>query len=231
MSFVTLQQVTRSFTLGEHVVMPLQDVSMGVAEGEFLVLLGPSGSGKSTLLNLVAGIDQPDTGRVLVGDQDLAQLGRREAADWRARTVGHVFQDYSLVPVLTAYENVEIPLWLFPMTKAERHTRVAAALELVDLTDRQAHLPKQLSGGQQQRVAIARAIVADASLILADEPTGNLDADSAKEVLHLLGRLNRERGKTVLMVTHDARAVDEGTRALRLDKGRLMDFERQASRP
>jgi putative ABC transport system ATP-binding protein len=223
MSFVKLLGVTKSYTLGEHSVMPLEDVSLEVQDGEFLVLVGPSGSGKSTLLNLVAGIDQPDTGQVIVGETDLSQLNRREAADWRARTVGHVFQDYSLVPVLTAYENVEVPLWLFPMTKAERHQRVAAALELVDLTDRQAHLPKQLSGGQQQRVAIARAIVADATLILADEPTGNLDADSAAEILHLLGRLNRERGKTVLMVTHDARAVEEGTRALRLDKGTLME--------
>ncbi len=231
MSFVVLEQVTKSFSLGEHVVTPLQDVSLEVRQGEFMVLLGPSGSGKSTLLNLVAGIDQPDSGRVLVGDQDLARLSRREGADWRARTVGHVFQDYSLVPVLTAYENVEVPLWLFPMSKGERHTRVAAALELVDLTDRQGHLPKQLSGGQQQRVAIARAIVADAELILADEPTGNLDADSAREVLHLLGRLNRERGKTVLMVTHDVRAVGEGTRALRLDKGRLMHQEKQESHP
>ncbi|MAG55293.1 MAG: ABC transporter ATP-binding protein [Planctomycetes bacterium] len=229
MSFVSLNGVTKSYRLGEHVVTPLADVSLDVGEGEFLVLLGPSGSGKSTLLNLVAGIDRPDSGTLRVGGTDLASLSRSKLANWRARTVGYVFQDYSLVPVLTAYENVEVPLWLFGMSRADRHRRVSVALEAVGLSDRHRHLPKQLSGGQQQRVAIARAIVADAPLIVADEPTGNLDAESAQDVLHLLERLNRERGKTLLMVTHDIRAVARGTRALRLDKGQLHALEETVS--
>jgi putative ABC transport system ATP-binding protein len=229
MSFVSLESVTKSYRLGEHVVTPLQDVSLELEKGEALVLLGPSGSGKSTLLNLVTGIDRPDTGTIIVGGQDLSELSRSAAADWRARTIGYVFQDYSLVPVLTAYENVEIPLWLFRMSQAERHRRVSLALEAVDLADRHAHLPKQLSGGQQQRVAIARAIVADPDLIVADEPTGNLDEDSAQDALHLIERLNKERGKTILMVTHDTRAVDRCTRALRLDKGRLKQLEETTS--
>lgn len=225
MSFVKLSDVTKSYHLGEHVVSPLENVSLELDKGEFLVLLGPSGSGKSTLLNLVAGIDRPDSGTITVGDQDLGSLSRSAAADWRSRTVGYVFQDYSLVPVLSAYENVEVPLWLFRMSRADRHRRVSLALEAVGLSDRHRHLPKQLSGGQQQRVAIARAIVADPDLIVADEPTGNLDAESALDVLHLIQRLNTERGKTILMVTHDVRAVDRGTRALRLDKGRLHELE------
>lgn len=225
MSFIVFENVTRSFTLGEHVVTPLEDVSLEVEKGEFLILLGPSGSGKSTLLNLAAGIDQPDRGSIRVGSTDITALKRRAAADWRARTVGHVFQDYSLVPVLTAYENVEVPLWLFSMSKAERHAKVSTALQLVGLSDRHQHLPKQLSGGQQQRVAIARAIVADADLIVADEPTGNLDADSAKDVLQLLQRLSRERGKTILMVTHDRRAAAVGSRVVHLDKGKLQAMD------
>lgn len=221
MSFIQLDGVTKSYRLGEHVVTPLQDVSLDVEKGEFLVLLGPSGSGKSTLLNLIAGIDRPDSGRVVVDGTDITQLSRKKAADWRAETVGYVFQDYSLVPVLTAYENVEIPLWLISMSRAERHQRVATALEAVGLSDRHGHLPRQLSGGQQQRVAIARAIVADPSVIVADEPTGNLDVESAGDVLHLLARLRAERDKTLVMVTHDTRAVERGTRALQLDKGEL----------
>ncbi len=221
MSFIQLDGVTKSYRLGEHVVTPLHEVTLEVEKGEFLVLLGPSGSGKSTLLNLIAGIDRPDSGRVVVDGTDITQLSRKKAADWRAETVGYVFQDYSLVPVLTAYENVEIPLWLFSMSRAERHRRVATALEAVGLSDRHGHLPRQLSGGQQQRVAIARAIVADPSVIVADEPTGNLDVDSAGDVLHLLARLRAERGKTLVMVTHDTRAVERGTRALQLDKGQL----------
>lgn len=229
MSFVQLIGVSKSYHLGEHVVRPLDDVSLTVEKGEFLVLLGPSGSGKSTLLNMVASIDRPDSGTLSVGGQDLGSMSRSKAADWRARTVGYVFQDYSLVPVLSAYENVEIPLWLFRMSRAERHQRVSLALEAVGLSDRHEHLPKQLSGGQQQRVAIARAIVADPDLIVADEPTGNLDAQSADDVLHLLQRLNRERGKTIMMVTHDTRAIHLGTRALRLDKGRLHEIEEAVS--
>jgi putative ABC transport system ATP-binding protein len=225
MSFVRLENVTKSYRLGEHVVMPLEKVTLEVEKGEFLILLGPSGSGKSTLLNLVAGIDRPDEGRIIVGGTDLSGLSQSAAADWRARTVGYVFQDYSLVPVLTAYENVEVPLWLFPLSRAERHRRVSIALEAVGLSDRHGHLPRQLSGGQQQRVAIARAIVADAALIVADEPTGNLDEASGRAILELLRRLNEERGKTLIMVTHDAHAVAMGTRALRLDKGMLCPLE------
>jgi putative ABC transport system ATP-binding protein len=225
MSFVRLEDVTKSYRLGEHVVTPLEKVTLEVEKGEFLILLGPSGSGKSTLLNLVAGIDRPDEGRVIVGGTDLSGLSQSAAADWRARTVGYVFQDYSLVPVLTAYENVEVPLWLFPLSRAERHRRVSIALEAVGLPDRHGHLPRQLSGGQQQRVAIARAIVADAALIVADEPTGNLDEASGRAILELLRRLNQERGKTLIMVTHDAHAVAMGTRALRLDKGMLCPLE------
>jgi len=203
----------------------LKDVTLDVEKGQFLVLLGPSGSGKSTLLNLVASIDRPDSGIVSVGGENLGTMSRSKAAEWRARTIGYVFQDYSLVPVLSAYENVEIPLWLFRMSKAERHQRVSLALEAVGLSDRHKHLPKQLSGGQQQRVAIARAIVADPDLIVADEPTGNLDAESAQDILHLIRRLNQERGKTIMMVTHDVRAIDLGTQALRLDKGQLHEIE------
>jgi putative ABC transport system ATP-binding protein len=225
MSFVRFEGVSRSFTLGEHVVSPLVDLDLELAEGEFLVLLGPSGSGKSTLLNLTAGIDRPDKGRVCVGDTEVTALSSAAAADWRARTVGLVFQDYSLIPVLSAYENVEVPLWLFRMSRADRHRRVCVALEAVGLSEFAAHRPKQLSGGQQQRVAIARAIVADADLILADEPTGNLDEESAQSILHLLQRLNLERRKTILMVTHDIRAVERGTCARRLDKGVLHALE------
>ncbi len=221
MSLIRLEGVSKSFQLGEHIVTPFSNVDLTIDADEFLVLLGPSGSGKSTLLNLLAAIDTPDAGAVFVGDTDVTKLSAGRAAEWRARTVGFVFQDYSLVPVLTAYENVEIPLWLTSMTRAERHRRVTVALEAVDLADRHAHLPRQLSGGQQQRVAIARAIVADPTVIVADEPTGNLDEESAREVLSLLKRLNREFGKTVVMVTHDMRAVEYGTRALHLDKGSL----------
>ena len=225
MSFVVLNGVEKKYRLGEHVVTPLAGVDLTMDEGDFLVLLGPSGSGKSTLLNLVAGIDRPDAGSVRVAGTDLATLSPSAAAKWRARTIGFVFQDYSLVPVLTAYENVEVPLWLFRSGREERHRRVSAALEAVGLADRHAHRPAQLSGGQQQRVAIARAIVADPGLVVADEPTGNLDGQSAEDVLDLLGRLNREFGKTVLMVTHDQRAVSLGTKVYQLDKGDLHPLE------
>jgi putative ABC transport system ATP-binding protein len=178
MSFVRLENVTRRYSLGEHTVTPFESVDLEVDEQEFLVLFGPSGSGKSTLLHLVAGIDRPDEGRVIVGDVDLNTLSNSAAADWRARTIGYVFQDFSLVPVLTAYENVELPLWLSGMKRSGRRRRVETALAAVGLSDRHAkHLPRQLSGGQQQRVAIARSIVADPPLLVADEPTGNLDRD------------------------------------------------------
>ena len=225
MSFATLRGVTRRFVKGEHEVVPLHQVDLDIAAGEFLVLLGPSGSGKTTLLNLLAGIDRADEGSVSVGELELTSASSRRLARWRADHVGYVFQQANLVPVLTAYENVELPLWLLRLSRKERHARVSLALEAVGLSDRATHLPKQLSGGQEQRVAIARAIVADPPLIVADEPTGNLDAESADGILHLLRRLNSERGKTVVMVTHDPRAAGFGTRILHLDKGKLLEAE------
>ncbi len=221
MAFIELRNVTKSYKKGDHAVTPLRNVTLDVQQGEFFVLLGPSGSGKTTLLNLLAAIDRPDEGTVTVGDRELGTARRSELAPWRSEHVGYIFQQANLVPVLTAYENVELPLWLFKLSAAERHRRVALALEAVGLADRADHLPKQLSGGQEQRVAIARAIVADAPLIVADEPTGNLDHASAEGILTLLDRLNQERGKTIVMVTHDPRAASHGTRRLHLDKGEL----------
>lgn len=223
MAFIELRNVTKTYRKGEHVVTPLADVSLDIAQGEFCVLLGPSGSGKTTLMNLVAAVDRADRGVVRVAGTELSKLSASALADWRARTVGYIFQQSNLVPVLTAYENVELPLWLQPLSRAERHRRVSLALAAVGLTDRAEHLPKQLSGGQEQRVAIARAIVADPPLLVADEPTGNLDHESAEGVLTLLERLHREFGKTIVMVTHDPRAAERGTRHFRLDKGVLAE--------
>jgi putative ABC transport system ATP-binding protein len=223
MAFIELRDVTRTYTKGEHTITPLANVTLDVERGEFCVLLGPSGSGKTTLLNLVAAIDRADRGTVSVDGIDLGTLGAGKLADWRAAHVGYIFQQSNLVPVLSAYENVELPLWLLPLSKKERHARVALALAAVGLSDRAEHLPRQLSGGQEQRVAIARAIVADPPLLVADEPTGNLDHESAEGVLALLDRLHRERGKTILMVTHDPRAATHGTRHFRLEKGELRE--------
>jgi putative ABC transport system ATP-binding protein len=202
-------------------VTPLAGVSLAIERGEFFVLLGPSGSGKTTLLNLIAGIDRPDQGSIRVDGTDLATLSSGALADWRAEHVGYVFQSPNLIPVLNAYENVEVPLWLFRMRAAERHQRVETALGAVGLLDRATHRPKALSGGQEQRVAIARAIVADPQVILADEPTGNLDHEAASGVLELLAQLIQESGKTVVMVTHDPRAAAFGSRRMYLDKGEL----------
>ncbi len=221
MTYVKLQTVTKSYGKGDQTISPLKNVDLMVNKGEFFVLLGPSGSGKSTLLNLVAGIDEANEGHVSVAGQDLATLSRSQLSDWRAANIGYIFQQHNLVPVLTAYENVELPLGLFSFNRKERHERVSIALEAVGLLDRASHLPKQLSGGQEQRVAIARAIVANPPLLVADEPTGNLDADSADGVLTLLQRLNQERGTTIMMVTHDPLAAARGSRAMRLDKGQL----------
>ncbi len=221
MTYVKLQTVTKSYGKGDQTISPLKNVDLIVNKGEFFVLLGPSGSGKSTLLNLVAGIDEANEGHVSVAGQDLATLSRSQLSDWRAANIGYIFQQHNLVPVLTAYENVELPLGLFSFNRKERHERVSIALEAVGLLDRASHLPKQLSGGQEQRVAIARAIVANPPLLVADEPTGNLDADSADGVLTLLQRLNQERGTTIMMVTHDPLAAARGSRAMRLDKGQL----------
>jgi putative ABC transport system ATP-binding protein len=223
MAFIELRNVTKTYRKGEHVVTPLADVSLDIAQGEFCVLLGPSGSGKTTLMNLIAAVDRADRGVVRVAGTELSKLSASALADWRARTVGYIFQQSNLVPVLTAYENVELPLWLQPLSRAERHRRVSLALAAVGLTDRAEHLPKQLSGGQEQRVAIARAIVADPPLLVADEPTGNLDHESAEGILTLLERLHREFGKSIVMVTHDPRAAERGTRHFRLDKGVLAE--------
>ncbi len=222
MAFLELHGVTREYRRGAQAVAPLREVSLSVEAGEFCVLLGPSGSGKTTLLNLLAGIDRPDAGRVLVAGTDPSALSEAARAAWRSRQVGFVFQHPHLVPVLTTYENVELPLWLQPLSAVERHERVALALAAVGLTERARHLPRELSGGQEQRVGIARALVADAPLLLCDEPTGNLDHASAEGVLVLLSRLHRERGKTVVLVTHDPRAAAYGTRCVRLDKGALL---------
>jgi putative ABC transport system ATP-binding protein len=219
MTFIELERVTKSYTRGEHRVTPLQEVTLAIPQGEFFVLLGPSGSGKTTLLNLIAGIDHPDSGTVRVGGQDLAGLPAGALADWRAQQIGYIFQMDNLVPVLTAYENVELPLFLQPLSRRDRHARVATALGAVGLLDRADHLPKQLSGGQQQRVAIARAFVADPPVLVADEPTGDLDHDAAEGTLALLDRLHREFGKTIVMVTHDPRAAGHGTTVRHLDKG------------
>ena len=221
MGFIELDDVTKIYGAGAARVVPLDQVHLTIEQGEFFVLLGPSGSGKTTLLNLIAGIDRPERGVVRVGGQDLNALARGALADWRAEHVGYVFQTPNLVPVLSAYENVELPLWLFGLSAAERHKRVEVALAAVGLGDRARHKPKQLSGGQEQRVAVARAIVADPQVIVADEPTGNLDDVSGRGVLELLARLNSERKKTVVMVTHDPRAAAFGTRRMHLVKGRL----------
>ncbi len=222
MSFIELRGVTRQYMKGGHAVTPLDTVDLDVDPGDFLVLLGPSGSGKTTLLNLLAGIDRPDAGTVHVGGQDVGGTRAAKLARWRARTVGYIFQRANLVPVLTAYENVELPLWLQRLTRADRHRRVELALAAVGLTDRATHLPKQLSGGQEQRVAIARALVADPELLVADEPTGSLDAESAEGILTLLKRLNKEQGKTIVMVTHDEQAAQVGSRVYRLVRGKLV---------
>ncbi len=203
----------------------LNDVNLKVPEGEFLALMGPSGSGKTTLLNLIAGIDQPTSGRIVVAGRDISQISQTDLARWRSRTIGFIFQLYNLIPVLTASENVELPLLLTSLKKSERRQHVETALAIVGLTDRMDHYPRQLSGGQEQRVAIARAVVSDPAILVADEPTGDLDAKSAEEILELLNRLNQEFGKTIVMVTHDPRAAGRAHRMVHLDKGILHSEE------
>src|SRR5262245_648230 len=207
MALVEVRNVTRTYRKGEHEISPLVNVSLQVDRGEFLSLMGASGSGKSTLLNLIAGIDRPTAGRVIVAGTDLARLSRTRLAYWRAAHVGYIFQTHNLIPVLTAWENVEMPLLLLPLSRAERRKRVHIALQAVGLTDRADHYPRQLSGGQEQRVGIARAIVANPAVVVADEPTGDLDAETTAQVLELLARLNAELGTTLLIVTHDPAAA------------------------
>lgn len=220
---VIAQSLSKVYWKGSQEVPVLREVNIEVAAGEFLALMGPSGSGKTTLLNLIAGIDRPTTGKLEVAGQDLSRLSRGQLAKWRATHVGYVFQQYHLIPVLTAYENVELPLLLLPFSRHERRNRVQVALDAVGLLDRHDHYPRQLSGGQEQRVAIARAIVADPTLIVADEPTGDLDAETAEQTLMLLDRLNREMGKTLVMVTHDPRAAAAARKIVRIDKGQLVE--------
>lgn len=220
---VSIQNLKKSYRRGNQSVPVLEDVSFEIAEGDFLVLMGPSGSGKSTLLNLIAGIDKADSGVIKVGGADIAGLSEAELARWRASHVGFIFQFYNLIPVLTAFENVELPLLLTPMSRRQRREHVHTALSVVGLADRMDHRPSELSGGQQQRVAIARAIVTDPSMLVADEPTGDLDRVSAEEILNLMEQLNREFGKTIVMVTHDPRAAERARRLLHLEKGLLID--------
>jgi putative ABC transport system ATP-binding protein len=225
MSIVEGRGLERSYRKGEELVPTLRGVELDIAAGEFVALMGPSGSGKTTLLNLLAGIDSPTAGSLRIDGIALDTLSRSALADWRARHVGYVFQTFELVPILSAYENVELPLLLHAMPRRERHRRTALALDLVDLADRHDHLPRQLSGGQEQRVAIARAIVTDPTLVLADEPTGNLDSKAGRAILDLLTRLVDELGKTVVMVTHDASAAAVAGRTLHLEDGLIVDQE------
>lgn len=221
MALIECRQLTKTYRKGDSTIKPLDGLDLDVEQGSFLALMGPSGSGKTTLLNLIAGIDHPTSGSLVIDGQDIAKLSRSKLASWRSDNVGYVFQLYNLVPVLTAYENVELPMLLQPISRKERHERVATALSLVGLADRHDHYPRQLSGGQEQRVAIARAIVTDPAILVADEPTGDLDKPSALAIMDLLTRLNQELGKTLIMVTHDAQTAEYAGRTLHLDKGRL----------
>jgi putative ABC transport system ATP-binding protein len=216
---IDLRNVTKSYRRDSLDIPVLENVTMSVEEGQFVALMGPSGSGKSTLLNLLAGIDQPSSGSLSVAGTQISGLSERALASWRARNVGFIFQLYNLIPVLTAFENVELPLLLTNLSKAQRRDHVMTALDIVALGDRAKHYPRQLSGGQEQRVAIARAIVTDPTLLLADEPTGDLDAKSGAEILTLLQRLNREYKKTIVMVTHDPHAAERATHVYHLEKG------------
>ena len=215
--------VSKSYHKGSTVVTPLEALDLDVQKGEFLALMGPSGSGKTTLLNLLSGIDSPTSGSLIIAGIDISKLSRRDLTKWRANHVGYIFQLYHLVPVLTAFENVELPLLLSPISKKERHARVETALSLVGLSDRMHHTPSELSGGQEQRVAIARAVVADPPLLVADEPTGDLDRESAVRILDLIRQLARDYGKTIVMVTHDAKAAAAADRTLHLEKGQLLE--------
>lgn len=218
---VEVENVSKSYRRDSIEIPVLDNISLSVPEGEFMALMGPSGSGKTTLLNLIAGIDRPTKGRINVAGEDITRLSETALAKWRARHVGMVFQFYNLLPVLTAFENVELPLLLKKFSRKERKERVDSALQIVDLYDRKAHYPKQLSGGQQQRVAIARAVITDPTLLVADEPTGDLDRKSAEEVLTLMDRLNTEFKKTIVMVTHDPHAAERAKIVRHLDKGEL----------
>lgn len=226
MSLVKVTDVTRRFRKGDQTITPLHSVSLSIEEGEFVSLMGASGTGKSTLLNLIASIDRPDAGSIVVDSTDITRLSCSKLADWRAANMGYIFQTHNLVPVLTAYENIELPLLLLPMSSAERQKRIQIALQAVDLLDRADHYPRQMSGGQEQRVGIARAIVAHPKIVVADEPTGDLDAATSQQILDLLRQLNEQLNVTLLMVTHDSDAARIADRQIVLEHGRL----RQESR-
>ena len=224
-SLIRIRGLNKSYTRGDQTLAVLENIALDVEAGEFIALMGPSGSGKSTLLNLIAGIDKPTGGTIEIGGVDIATLSEGALADWRAANIGLVFQFYNLMPVLTAFENVELPLLLTPLSKAQRKQHVLAALAMVSLSDRLDHYPNELSGGQQQRVAIARALVTDPTLIVADEPTGDLDRVTAGEVLDLLDELHLSLGKTIVMVTHDPKAAARAHRLVNLEKGELVPDE------
>src|ERR1700704_4007673 len=222
-AIMRIRGVHKYFTRGDEQIDVLKNLSLEVAKGEFLGIMGPSGSGKTTLLNLIAGLDRPSEGEVWIGDRLISRMSEAELASWRTRSIGFIFQFYHLLPVLTAYENVELPLLLLPLSGAERKRQVNTALDLVGLSDRMKHRPGQLSGGQQQRVGIARALATDPTLIVADEPTGDLDARSAEDILNLLGELHQTLQKTIILVTHDPRAARRAQRLVRLEKGKLVE--------
>ena len=223
MPMIQVRGVSKKYRKGSTDVEALHSVSLVIEEGESLALMGPSGSGKTTLLNLMAGIDRPTEGQVIIGGEDISAMSSRRLTRWRTNNIGYIFQLYHLIPVLTAYENVELPLTLLRMNRKERHDRVMVALRAVNMEDRIDHFPRQLSGGQEQRVAIARAIVGDPSVIIADEPTGDLDRKSAGEVMGLLKKLNKDFGKTMLIVTHDRNIANQAGRVIHLEKGIIVD--------
>jgi putative ABC transport system ATP-binding protein len=228
-TLVSVKNVVKRYTRGKQKVEVLHHLNLDIAEGEFLALMGPSGSGKTTLLNLIGGLDRPDEGEISVSGQRIDKLSNRELAKWRARNVGFVFQFYNLMPMLNAERNVELPLLLTNLSRARRKQNVQAALQLVGLADRASHKPSELSGGQQQRVAIARALVADPSLLVCDEPTGDLDRHTAEEILDLMRTLNQKQKKTIIMVTHDPKAAEYASRQVHLDKGTLLEDQRTAA--
>jgi len=229
MALVEISRLTKQFRKGDEVITPLNEVDLEIERGDFVSLMGASGSGKSTLLNAVAGIDHPTSGRIVISRTEITKLSRSGLADWRAVNIGYIFQMHNLIPVLTAYENVELPLLLLPMSSTERHKRVMVALEAVSLVDRAHHYPRQLSGGQEQRVGIARAIVANPTIIVGDEPTGDLDAETTDQILDLIQRLNSELGMTLLIVTHDPRVGALAGRQIRLEKGKLIEKGKEVS--
>jgi putative ABC transport system ATP-binding protein len=225
MSLIECRDLTRTYHRGSEAITPLDGLDLDIEAGGFVALMGPSGSGKTTLLNLLAGIDRPTRGSLMVDGKAIHDLSNSALSAWRSRAVGYIFQLYNLVPVLTAYENIELPLLLHNLSRKKRHAKVSAALDLVGIADRHAHYPRQLSGGQEQRVAIARAIVTDPTLILADEPTGDLDRTSATSIMNLLARLNTDLGRTIVMVTHDPKTTAWADTVLLLEKGRLIENE------